>query len=253
MDPMKTSLAGAAFAAALAAASVAAPTTAHAAAVTLTGWAFGGGGTVASSTSASSPLSGFSGQAGGFVGSLSGAGAFDRSRFITYCIELEESFSFSTTAMTGYSLVDGASYFAARRLANPLRPDSTQVVDRLGRLFTWAQGDTTRVDSAAESTALQLAVWNIVYDSDWSLFNPAGRYSDSSAHAVLANIMLANASMTANRLDVFALTRHGKQDFIVTTLSVPSPGTLALAGLALGAVAVARRSRRAVKPVGAAA
>jgi galactose mutarotase-like enzyme len=167
--------------------------------------------------------------------------AFDTTSFITYCIELEESFSFSSTAMTGYSLVDGASYFAARRLANPLRPDGAQVAERLGRLFTWVQADATRVDTAAESTALQLAVWNIVYDADWSLFNAAGRYSDSSSHAVLANIMMANAAFTPNQMQVYALTRSGRQDFLVTTLRVPSPGTLALVGLGLAAAALALR------------
>lgn len=238
---MKLSFTGAACAAALAAASVAAPSAAHAAAVTLTGWAFGGGGSVSSSTSAATGMASYSGAAGGFKGTLSGAGALDTTQFITYCIELEESFSFSTSAMTGYSVQDAASYFAARRLANPLRPDGAQVAERLGRLFTWVQGDATRVDSAAESTALQLAVWNIVYDTDWSLFNPAGRYSDSSSHAVLANIMMAHASMTTNRLDVFALTRSGRQDFLVTTLRVPSPGTLALVALGLAAAAALRR------------
>lgn len=240
-ETMKTTLLGAACAAALAAASLAAPTTAQAAAVTLTGWAFGGGGTVASSTGGASSLSGYRGAAGGFAGSLSGAGALDTQQLVTYCIELEESFGFSATPMQGYSVVDAASYFAQRRLANPLRPDGAQVAERLGQLFTWVQGDATRVDSAIESTALQLAVWNIVYDSDWSLFNAGGRYSDNSKHAPVAEAMLAGAAGTGSRLDVFALVRNGSQDFIVTTLRVPAPGTLALAALALGAALGLRR------------
>ena len=238
---MKTSILGAAIAAALAAASLAAPTPAQAAAVTLTGWAFGGGGTVASRTGGASSMSGYSGAAGGFAGALSGAGELDTRSFVTYCIELEESFGFSNTPMTGYSVVDAASYFAQRRLANPLRPEGAQVAERLGRLFTWVQADATRVDSAVESTALQLAVWNIVYDNDWSVFDTAGRYSDNSKHAPMAEAMLAAAAGTTNRLDVFALARSGSQDFVATTLRVPAPGTLALAALALGAALALRR------------
>jgi MYXO-CTERM domain-containing protein len=238
---MKTSFTGAAAAAALAAALAAPPSVAQAAAVTLTGWAYGGGSTVASTTHSVSSMTSYAGWAGGFRGSLAGAGALDTSQLVTYCIELEEAFSFSSSAMTGYSVADAASYFAARRLANPLRPDGAQVAERLGRLFSWVQGDATRVDTAAESTALQLAVWNIVYDDDWSLFNPSGRFSDGSSHAMLANIMMANASFTTNRLNVFALTRAGKQDFVVTTLRVPSPGSLALAALGLAALTALRR------------
>lgn len=234
-------------AAACLAACTAAPQ-AHAAAVTLTGWAFGGAGsaTVASTNSASS-LSSYRGVAGAFQGSLSGTGAFDSSHFLTYCIELEESFRFSAKPMPEYELVNGADYFAARRLANPLRPEGAQVADRLGRLFTWAQADPTRVDTAAESVAMQLAVWNLVYDNDWSLFNSAGRYSDSSSHAVAANLMLAGAFHTQNRVSVWALTAPGTQDFIVVG-RVPAPATLGLAAgaLLLGAVALqaGRRSSR---------
>lgn len=238
---MKSVMTSAASAAALAAVVLACASTAQAAVVTLSGWAFGSGNAVASTTGGASSLPSYTGLAGGFAGALGEAGALDAPGFVTYSIELEQPFSFSSTPVGGYAVQDAASYFAARRLDNGLRPEGTLVAERLGRLFSWAQADATRVDTAAESTALQLAVWNIVYDGDWSLFNPAGNYSDTSSHAVLANIMMANASLTANRLEVFALTNAGQPDLLVTTLRVPAPGTLALAGLALAALLPLRR------------
>ena len=177
-------IAKAAGAAALVGAVLACASTAHAAVVTLSGWAFGSGNAVASTTGGASSLPSYTGLAGGFAGALSEAGTLDTPSFVTYSIELEQPFSFSSTPVGGYAVQDAASYFAARRLDNALRPEGTLVAERLGRLFSWAQADVTRVDTAAESTALQLAVWNIVYDSDWSLFNPVGSYSDTSSHAV---------------------------------------------------------------------
>lgn len=239
---MKLSFAGAALAAAIAATSLAAPTAARAAAVTLTGWAFGGGGTVDVRTTASGTAR-YDGAAGGFAGSLSGAGALDSASLVAYCVELEESFAFSGTPMTGYSVADAAAYFAERRLGRFYRPEGEQVAERLGRLFTWVQAEATRVDTALESAALQLAVWNIVYDDDWSLTNPAGLFSDHSKHAIVANRLLAGAAATAtaSRLSVFVLEKAGSQDFVITTLRVPAPGTLALASLGLLAAAGLRR------------
>ena len=153
------------------------------------------------------------------------------SAFLTYCIELEESFSFSSAAMTGYAVVDATTYFQGRRVLSPNRPDGVSVAQRLGQLITWANADPSRVDSAAESTAFQLAVWNLVYDTDLSLTS-LGSLSDGSSHGVVATQMLAQASLLNNRYDVFALTRAGKQDFVAASLRVPEPGTLALVGLA---------------------
>lgn len=238
---MKTSLVGAAAGLALSAFSFAS----GAAEVILTGWAFGSGNPVQVSL-ASEVNADYNGRAGGFRGNLVGAGALSSSAFLTYCIELEESFSFSSTAMTGYAVVDASTYFQGRRVLSPNRPDGVSVAQRLGQLITWANADPMRVDSATESTAFQLAVWNLVYDTDLSLTS-LGRLSDSSSHGVLATQMLAMASGVDNRYDVFALTRAGKQDFVAASLRVPEPATVVLVGLACISLVLAGRRWRSAR------
>lgn len=209
--------------------------TSHAAGVTLTGWAFGSGNTV--------KATGFGGQAGAFTGALTGAGSFDTASFITYCIELEEHFSFGSSAMTGYSVVDGSSYFATRR-------GNANIAENLGRLMTYVADTPTLVANAAASTSLQLAVWNTVYDTDSSVSNP-GSFRDLSSYRLGADALLAGASsVTASRYNVYALAKAGSQDFLLLSLrntppraDVPEPGSLVLVAAALGGLTLVRRRR----------
>jgi hypothetical protein len=232
LRPLNARRAAVAVTLALAAASAVVPSTAAAASVTLTGWAFGSGGKVDGNL--------YQGQAGGFKGSLSGAGVFDTPSFITYCVELEESFSFSSAAMTGHELVPGATYFGK------------QAAESLGRLLGYVMADPRRVDSADESTSLQLAIWNLVYDGDASMAR-GGRFSDRSSFAPYAESLLrGSAGFDASGLDVFALRRAGTQDFLLvaprpvpsTSQQVPLAPTWALLAAALLALQAAQRRLR---------
>jgi hypothetical protein len=116
-------------AAAAAAAAALTASAAHAApvTVTLTHWAYEGN-KVSLSDAAGTSI--YSGRAGAFAGSLSGAGVFDAPSFMTYCIELEEGFKFSATGMTGYRVEHATNYFAARR-------HNADIAEQLGRLMTY--------------------------------------------------------------------------------------------------------------------
>jgi hypothetical protein len=202
---------------------------ANAQVVNLTGWTFGSGNTV----HVTSPT--FNGSAGGFKGTLSGFGPlFDDATFETYCVELTQQFNLPSGGMTGYSIVPGASY------AQWLHPATTH---RIGQLITYVNGHADSVDTAAESTSLQLAIWNSIYDTDNTL-GAGGTFSDTSGFAGYANTLLANSAATVSNLNVYVLTNARKQDFLVTT-PVPEPETYALMLAGLMATGFVARRRRA--------
>ncbi len=210
---------------------------AQAAVVNLSGWAFGNGNHV----SVGNPV--HAGGAGGFKGSVdfsaaeNAAGFADilGNSFITYCVEITESFSLGSGNMTGYAVQSASSYFGAL---------GATTANRLGQLMSYVHGTPGAVDTAAKSTSLQLAIWNVIYDTDNSL--NSGLFNEQSAanFETHANSLLSSSAGTTNRYDAYVLSKAGSQDFLLLR-ELPEPTSLALTFVALAGLGVAAKRRKA--------
>lgn len=190
---------------------------------------------------------GSSSQAGGFEGRLSGEMVFglDTPDLETYCIELTQTFRFGRT-YDDYAALTAFAHFGAPK------------ADRLGRLISHVFGADvfgTASDRDDLSSALQLAIWNVVYDEDEALTDGDFRTTVAgNAYGVLATSLLTGSVSSSVTYDLYVLSSPTAQDqllwrerpatVLTSSAAVPEPGTLALVlSGALGALAL-RRGRR---------
>jgi len=206
---------------------------AHADTIQLNSYTYGG-------NSISSNL--YSGGAGGFSGTLNG------NSFQTYCVQLNEVFSFGNL-MSNYTLIAGEAMTPALN-AGWTHAASTSA--EIAKLMTYVQtSGYFGSDDSNKSTALQLAIWNSIYDTDATV--SSGSFNATGTNATIlgyANNLLAGAALVTtpmvkvwvlNSLSTDAEGAH--QDFLLTT-PVPEPSTYALMAAGLGAIGFVARRRR---------
>jgi hypothetical protein len=195
----------------------------------------------------------YNGQGGQFQGTFnpdgnSGPNATD-DFFRFFCVQLGEYYSFNNTyTYTRVLQGDSADNTALKYLYDQNYPNKS-----MGNFLGGSPYGSFA--NATTSGAMQLAIWNIIYDTDWTLNSGTFQATDSAAKSA-ANTMLTNvkAAIDSNALlsGEWTLYRFenvgnpGHQDFLSATYAsgdrfLPLPGTLALFGIGLAGLGLARR------------
>ena len=142
--------------------------------------------------------------------------------WLAFCVDLFESYALGSGFMPE---------------VNPVRP----FMDRLDKLYTTYFAD---VDTGTEAAAFQVAIWEIIYDSDLNVGDGSFKLTSTGSVLTQVNTYLSGLDDKAGGGYAFTfLNKQGAQDLVIAS-PVPLPaGGLLLLG-ALGAMGVARRKAK---------
>jgi hypothetical protein len=187
--------------------------------------------------------SGDNGLLGGLGLSATSGGEYGRGSFYTFCMEWNENVNFSTayyTQLAKSSMFGGVSGGSGNPVTDPLGSE-TALLYRTFRDGGSFGGSIGVIDSSAETTALQFAIWYSEGEKNWSQLSPNAQYlynwaaanADGSLYGVRVLRMWAsysNGVYSGARQDLLTLVP-------VTPAAYAGIGTLA----AMGMFAIARR------------
>jgi hypothetical protein len=198
---------------------------------------------------ASVNVTGYNGVGGQFNGNFWDAGAKPGDSFFRFfCIELTEHASAGPNPYSSSQFSDDD----LRKLYDVAYPNKS-----VGDFWNGGQTNFGVFASDVSAAAFQVAVWNIVFDSDLSL--SAGSFTwtggttavSTAAQALLDQVAAYSGTGYSNWTlykfvspVVDSQQRTGYQNYVSATYKVPEPGTVAMLGLALVGLGAAARRRR---------
>jgi hypothetical protein len=198
-------------------------------------------------------VTGYSNGAGSgqFLGNFTSAASATADSLVRFfCVEISQYAVIP--GPTTYSLTSSSSAWANTTIYDNLRKlyDVAYLNPGLGDFWNGsaqtAFGAFTPA-APALAAAFQLAVWEIVFDTGLNLSSGAFKDNGGSTGAAQAQTWLNQVSSYSGTgyqsWNLYRFTNPTQQDFVAATHTVPEPGALALAALALCGVGYSARRR----------